>query len=74
MRQKIYDTEAAGIAYMSMIYLEADMKFPKWKVHFAMELDLWMYEYFNKHGKFPYRPIVRAKRKELAAKHKSINY
>lgn len=73
-RRRIYEMENASTAYWESIYKETDLGIPKWKLYRAMEFDVWQYEVYFKDGKFPTRKKLRAKARELTAKHKGIAY
>lgn len=53
LRKKIWDVEVAGTKWWEVIYKDTNMKFPIWKLHAAMEHDMWMYEQYYETGKFP---------------------
>ena len=70
LRKKIYDVEAAGTAWWSVIVKETNVKIPEWRISMQMEMDIWMYEYYYEHGTFPDRTKARLKRRELRDKWK----
>ena len=70
LRKKILATEIAGTIWWETIYKDTDMKFPKWKLYAAMEMDVWAYEVYAETGSFPDRPQTRAKAREINTKHK----
>lgn len=71
-RKKIYDYEAAGIKYMENIAIELNLSIPIWKVRKAMEIDLWQYEFFWQHARYPNKLEKRQKNKDLTTKYKEI--
>lgn len=68
-RKQILDYERAGISYMKIIATELDLKVPMWKVELHQEHDLWVYEYYYEHGRYPSKKESRTKFQELKTKH-----
>lgn len=64
-RQKLYEYEAAGIAYMSNLYTELQLGIPLWKVKRAMAQDTWAYEVYALTGEFPSKSERKLKYKAL---------
>jgi hypothetical protein len=69
-RRKLYEYEAAGIAYMSNLYTELQLGIPLWKVKRAMEQDTWAYEVYMLTGEFPSKTERKEKYKSLTVKYK----
>ena len=51
-RKIIYEEEKSGIAYMSIIAKECDIKIPHWKVQLEQYMDLLDYEWLYKKGAY----------------------
>lgn len=70
LRKKIYDVEKASTEWWMSIFKETDIKLPEWKLHAAMEFDMWMYEQYLETGFFPKRAARRIKHREIQSKHR----
>jgi hypothetical protein len=70
LRKKIYDVELAGTAYWEIIAKEINIKLPLWKIHAAMEVDMWMYEVYYETGNFPKGKFKRDHVKEVKRKYR----
>lgn len=70
LRQKILRVEREGTKWWEVVYKDTNIKIPLWKVHLAMEFDIWMYEEFAETGFFPKRKARRKKTAELLPKYR----
>jgi hypothetical protein len=72
-RKIIYESEKAGIAYMSLIHKELDLKISRWKVKLNQYMDMKEYESFYRTGKFltgaQFSDIKRKKKKYFKDKY-----
>jgi hypothetical protein len=69
-RKTILDNEIAGTKYWNEIYHETNMKFPIWRLEASKEYDVYQYNYFYEHGRYPTIKERKKKHKEVVAKHK----
>lgn len=69
-RKKIYDFENKSSEWWEEIYRDTDLKFPRYKLEIARELDVYMYEVYCETGEFPTRAMRREKKKQLKEKYK----
>lgn len=69
-RKKIYEYEAKGIAYMSLIATELDLKISAKKIEKAMEFDTFQYAHYYETGKWLTSKEKRQKHRELKEKYK----
>lgn len=69
-RKKLYEYEAAGIAYMLIIWTELNLKIPRWKVEKSMEQDTWVYEFYYLNNRYPNKKEKQNKNIELNLKYK----
>jgi hypothetical protein len=65
LRKKIYDVEKAGTEWWLSIYKEVGIGIPEWKIHAAMEFDIWSYEVYYETGHFPGGKMKSDKHKEI---------
>jgi hypothetical protein len=70
LRKKIYEVEKAGTGWWESIYKETNLKIPLWKLHAAMEFDIWMYEMYYETGLFPKGKLRYQHYLEVQRKHK----
>lgn len=68
LRKKILAVEIAGTGWWESIYKDTNLKIPKWKLHAAMEFDIWMYEIYCESGHFPKGVVKKNKHKEIQNK------
>jgi len=70
-RKIILDSEITATGYWHTVYKETGLKIPMWKMEAQMEHDIWQYDFYYEHGRFPHRKERRQMKKELYAKHKN---
>jgi len=71
-RDIILKEELDGISYMELLYIELNLKIPKWKVKLAQELDSYDYTMLAKFGRFSSRTEFKKRKKFLAKKMKAL--
>lgn len=69
-RTSVYEYEAEGIRWWDVIIKDVNIQIPKHRVSFQKDMDLWIYEYYMKHDKWPTSKVKNEKRRELRAKWK----
>lgn len=70
-RYLIYKDELDAIAYWDTIIADCNIKIPRYKIEIAKESDIYPYEYFYRHGKYPTLKLRREKLKEITQKWKA---
>lgn len=68
-RKVIFDMETHDSQFQKIIHKEVGSKIPLKRLELEIEFDLWIYEYFYKHGKWPKESDRRIKFKELRSKY-----
>jgi len=68
-RKVIYDMEVHDSQFQKIIHKEVQSRIPIKRLDLEIEFDLWIYEYFYKHGKWPKESDRRIKFKELRSKY-----
>lgn len=67
-RYKIYKEEEAAIKFWDTIIIDTNIGIKSNRIEYQKEKDLWHYEFYYKHGKFPNRKEIREKVKKLKQK------
>lgn len=68
-RWQIYEYELKSTRYWLPIYESTSCKFPKYRLFLAMEFDVWKYEFYYLHNRYPNKDEARVKYRELKVKH-----
>lgn len=72
-RKLIYDCEKSDSQYRLMIAREVGIKISEEKIKYDIELDIWVYRHYWKHGDLPTRYQTRTKKRQLKEKYASKN-
>lgn len=52
-RKIVYDEEARGISWWDTIIKDCDVRIPKYRIEIQKNYDLWVYEYYYIHDRWP---------------------